>query len=596
MDKTIGIDFGATNASVAILERNRAQVLANSEGFEATPALVAEMPDGRRLVGQVVQRQLVIHADTTIGNMQSWLGRRFEHPQTAIDSAEVAYGVCASSRGDAWLELCGHAVPPAELGATLLAYLKDLAQEYIGTSVDTAVVAVPASFHAAARRALLDAGNLAEFSNIHLISSAAAAALTYVRQLPEGSEPHTLAIFDWGGGACQVAIVNVAHTSCEVVTTCTDHGCGGNKVDWALAEHLAQEFATAERIALREDAIGWQRVLQAAPEVKRVLAEDATYDVNLPFIAADKDGPKHLAITVTREVFEQLAAPWVKRCRALCDRALEEAGIDAKGVNATLLVGGMTHIPMVKSMVRKAFGKKPLPCEPGLHPQQVVAMGAVLWGAMLNNEAAKVGLLDGLGAEIRVIAGAQRVSLWPRGAALPATAQICIEVPEGAQEQSWDVVQDDDDQPIARISLPGLGAGEVEIKASLDAEGVFCVEARDSRCRPALAAKVAIFGPLTPGEIDQIFARAEARRQEDPVSDSLDHLRRSAEGLVANIENALETQAAEFSNVDVADITGALQNLKQALDSADRAAIEDTYAVLHASTQAIGNTEHASTS
>ena len=227
--KTIGIDFGATNASVAILERNKAQVLLNSEGGEATPALVAEMPDGRRLVGQVVQRQLVIHADTTIGHLQSWLGRRFEHPQTATDSADAAYGVVSSPRGDAWLELCGHAVPPAELGATLLASLKSLAQDYLGSSADTAVVAVPASFHAAARRALLDAGNLAEFTKVHVLSSAVAAALTYARQLPEDSEPHTLAIFDWGGGACQVAIVRVAPSTCEVMTTCTDHGCGGEQ-------------------------------------------------------------------------------------------------------------------------------------------------------------------------------------------------------------------------------------------------------------------------------------------------------------------------------------------------------------------------------
>ena len=262
----------------------------------------------------------------------------------------------------------------------------------------------------------------------------------------------------------------------------------------------------------------------------------------------------------------------------------------------TLLVGGMTHIPMVKTMVRKAFGKKALVADKGLHPQQVVAMGAVLWGAMLNDEAAKITILDGLGAEIRMLAGAQRVPLWPRGTALPASAQVCIQVPEGAQEQSWDVVQDEDDQPIARISLPGLGAGEVEIKAALDAEGLLSLEARDLRCRPAVSAKVGIFGALTPGEIDQIFARAEARRQEDAGTDSLDQLRHAAEGLVANIENALEARSQELTHVDLADITGALKNLKQALDSADRNAIEDTYAVLHASTQAVSELEPASTS
>ena len=368
------------------------------------------------------------------------------------------------------------------------------------------------------------------------------------------------------------------------------------KIDWAMAEHLAHEFAATDRINLRDDAIGWRRVLQAAPEIKRVLAEDTSYDVNLPFIAADTDGPKHLAITVTREMFEQLAEPWVKRCRALCERALQEANTDTKGIQATLLVGGMSHIPMVKSMVRKALGKKPLPEGEHLHPQQVVAMGAVLWGAILGDEATKISMLDGLGAPICVVAGEQRVALWPRGTALPAEAQICIEVPEGAQEQSWDLVQDDDEQPIARISLPGMGAGEIEIKAALDAEGLLSLEARDLRCRPAVDAKVAIFGALTSGEIDQIFARAEARRQEDAMADSLEQLRRSAEGLVSNTENTLEVRAQELTHVDLADITGALNNLKQALDSADRSAIEDTYAVLHASTQAMGELEHASTS
>ena len=387
MGKIIGIDLGTTNSCVAVMEGNEPVVIPNSEGGRTTPSVVAFAKNGDRLVGQPAKRQAITNPKNTIFSIKRFMGR--VHTEVTQEITEVPYEVMSGDNGSARVKIGDRIYSPPEISAMILQKMKKTAEEYLGQEVTEAVITVPAYFNDSQRQATKDAGEIAGLKVRRIINEPTAAALAY--GLDKKTSDHTVAIYDLGGGTFDISVLQLGDGVFEVKSTNGDTHLGGDDFDQRVINFLADEFKRAEGIDLRNDPMALQRLKEAAEKAKVELSSSSSTDVNLPFITATQDGPKHLNITLSRSKFEQLIDDLVQKTRIPCENAIKDAGVSASDINEVILVGGSTRIPMVQELVKKIFGKEP---HRGVNPDEVVAIGAAIQGGVLAGDVKDVLLLD----------------------------------------------------------------------------------------------------------------------------------------------------------------------------------------------------------
>ncbi|TMA43027.1 MAG: molecular chaperone DnaK, partial [Deltaproteobacteria bacterium] len=388
MPKVIGIDLGTTNSCVAIIEGGDPIVITNAEGGRITPSVVAFTESGERLVGQIARRQAITNPENTIFAIKRLIGRRFDDPEVQKATKVLPYKVVRADNGDAWVEVRGRKYSPAEISAFILQKMKQTAEDHLGEKVTEAVVTVPAYFNDSQRQATKDAGKIAGLNVLRIINEPTAASLAYGL---EKKKDEKIAVFDLGGGTFDVSILEIGEGVFEVKATNGDTFLGGEDFDQRLMDYLADEFRKDQGIDLRKDRMALQRLKEAAEKAKIELSSAMETDINLPFVTADQTGPKHLNMKLTRAKLEALCGELLDRLEAPCVTALKDAGLSTRNIDEVVLVGGMTRMPVVQARVKKLFGKEP---HRGVNPDEVVAVGAAIQGAVLKGEVKDVLLLD----------------------------------------------------------------------------------------------------------------------------------------------------------------------------------------------------------
>ena len=587
--KTIGIDLGTTNSCVAVMEGGRAVVIPNNEGARTTPSIVGFTESGDKLVGQVAKRQAVTNAQSTVYSAKRLIGRRYDDTEVSRDAKRLPFRVVASDRGDAWVEVRNKQYSPPEISALVLAKMKEIAQDYMGEPVESAVITVPAYFNDAQRQATRDAGQIAGLKVERIINEPTAAALAFGL---DKTGHKLVAVYDLGGGTFDISILELENGVFKVRATNGDTHLGGEDFDQKLIDVLAEEFAAANNIDLRRDPVALQRLKEAAEKAKHELSSSTETEVNLPFVAADASGPKHLLREITRAELEKLTADLVDRTIGPCTQALKDAGLTAKDIDDVLLVGGMTRMPRVQARVAEFFGRAP---NREVNPDEVVAIGAAVQGAVLTGEVKNVLLLDvtplSLGVETK---GGVFTPLIPRNTTVPCRkAQIFSTAVDNQPLVNVHVLQGerqlaDDNQTLARLELVGIppaprGVPQIEVAFDIDANGIVSVTAKDLGTGRSQNMKVSAQSGLTKEEVARIVGAADAARSDDEKKRKNVDMVNNAEGLIYTTEHALEEYASSLSADDVELIKDDLAKLKQALERQDFAKLAELYSALEAS-------------
>jgi molecular chaperone DnaK len=601
MGKTIGIDLGTTNSCVAVMEGGKPVVIPNNEGARTTPSMVAFTDSGDRLVGQVAKRQAVTNPQKTVFSVKRFIGRRFDSDQVEVDIKRVPFQIVASERGDAWVEVAGKAMSPAEVSALVLAKMREIAEDYLGEPIDSAIVTVPAYFNDGQRQATRDAGRIAGLNVQRIVNEPTAAALAYGL---DNQEKHTVAVYDLGGGTFDISILELAGDVFNVRATNGDTHLGGEDFDHRIMEYLCDEFQTVNSIDLRQDSMALQRLKEASEKAKHELSSSPETDINLPFITADASGPKHLNVTLTREKLEELTGELVDRTLEPCARALEDAGLSKNQLDDILLVGGMTRMPLVQKRVSDFFQ-----CPPNkeINPDEVVAVGAAVQGAVLSGDIKNVLLLDvtplTLGVET---AGGVFTPLIPRNTTVPCRkAEVFTTAADNQPIVNVHVAQGErpmiaDNQTLARFELVGIppaprGVPQIEVSFEIDANGIVNVSAKDLGTGKSQSVKITAQSGLTEEEIDQIVNEAERHKAADDEKRQIVDLRNRAEGLLYSTERTLEEYSEALDPLDLELIQHDVDKLKAALegDGANPTEVEALFKALETSAYRIAETIYA---
>ncbi|MGD9025726.1 MAG: molecular chaperone DnaK, partial [Desulfobacterales bacterium] len=510
MSKIIGIDLGTTNSCVAIMDGGDAKIITNPEGGRTTPSMVAVSDKGERLVGQIAKRQAVTNPENTVFGVKRLIGRKYDSTEVQNDIKVLPYKIEKASNGDVRINLRGKQHSPAEISSFILANIKKAAEEYLGEKVGDAVITVPAYFNDSQRQATKDAGKIAGLNVLRIINEPTAASLAY------GLDKKTdekIVVFDLGGGTFDVSILEIGDGVFEVKATNGDTHLGGEDFDLKLIDYLADEFKKDQGLDLRNDKMALQRLKEAAEKAKIELSASVETDVNLPFITADANGPKHLNIRVTRAKLESLVSGLLDKLEQPCRTALKDAGLSAADIDSVILVGGMTRMPAVQERVTKIFGKEP---NKGVNPDEVVAMGAAIQGGVLKGDVSDVLLLDvtPLSLGIETLGGVM-TRLIEKNTTIPAkkseaftTAEdnqpaVSVHVLQGEREMATD------NKTLGRFELTGIapaprGTPQIEVSFDIDANGIVEVSAKDMATGKQQSIKITHSSGLSQEEIDRL--------------------------------------------------------------------------------------------
>ena len=579
MGKVIGIDLGTTNSCVAVFESREPTIIANAEGSRTTPSIVAFTATGERLVGQIAKRQAITNPEHTITAVKRLIGRKHGSDEVRSFAGIAPFAVEAAPNGDAWVRVGDRAYSPQEISAMVLTKMKDTVADFLGEVVTDAVITVPAYFDDSQRQATMDAGRIAGLNVLRIINEPTAAALAYGIG-KEGSR--RIVVFDLGGGTFDISILEIANGVFEVRATNGDSYLGGEDFDLRICDALIEGFEAEHGIDLRSDSMALQRLKEAAERAKHELSSVEETDLNLPFIAADDKGPKHLAATLSRVRLEQLVSDLIERLVEPCRVALQDAGLGAKDIDEVILVGGMTRMPAIQRKVEEIFGRPP---HKGVNPDEVVAAGAAIQGGVLTGAVEDVLLLDvtplSLGVETQ---GGVNTVIIPRNTTIPTSKSQIFSTTEDAQSVvRIHALQGErelarDNKTLGRFELVGIpaaprGVPQIEVTFDIDADGVVNASAKDLGTGRSQAIRVTVSSGLSEEEVGRLVAEAEAHRETDSARRELVDLRNRADGLIYSTERTLEEFKDTVRAESRADLEASIAATRKAMEVEDAAAL-----------------------
>jgi len=580
MGKVIGIDLGTTNSCVSIMSGGEPIVIPNAEGARTTPSVVAITEKGERLVGQIAKRQAITNPENTIFSVKRLMGRKFRSQQVTDAAKRLPYKISEGDNGDAHVELRGKRYSPPEISAMILQKMRQTAEDYLGEKVTEAVVTVPAYFDDSQRQATKDAGQIAGLNVLRIINEPTAAALAYGL---DKKKDERVAVYDLGGGTFDVSILEIGDGVFEVKSTNGDTYLGGDDFDQRVMDWLVDEFKKDQGIDLRKDRMALQRLKEAAERAKIELSSSQETEINLPFVTADANGPKHLVVKLTRAKLEQLVDDLIQRSIEPCKKALSDAGVSARDIHEIVLVGGMTRMPKVIQAVKEFFGKEP---HRGVNPDEVVAIGAGIQGGVLKGEVKDVLLLDvtplSLGIETL---GGVFTKLIERNTTVPtkksqvfSTAAdnqtaVTIRVFQGEREMA------NDNKLLGQFDLVGIpsaprGMPQVEVTFDIDANGIVHVSAKDLATQKEQSIKITASSGLSKEEVEKLVKDAQAHTDEDKKRRKTAEAKNQADSLIYQTEKNLSEHGDKIAAEDKTKIEEAVASLKKAMEGTDPEAIE----------------------
>lgn len=595
MEKIIGIDLGTTNSVVAVMEGDQPKVITNAEGNRITPSVVAFTDKDERLVGQLAKRQAVINPKNTVFSIKRFMGRR--HSEVGQEEKLVPYAIVGNPDELVKVEAKGKSFTPPEVSAMVLQDLKKTAEDYLGTEVKKAVITVPAYFNDSQRQATKDAGTIAGLDVVRIVNEPTAASLAYGIDKKKNEK---IVVFDLGGGTFDVSILEVGEGVFEVLSTNGNTHLGGDDIDQVLLNYIADEFKKEQGIELRQDHMALQRLKEAAEKAKCELSTSTTAEINLPFITADQAGPKHLTMSLTRAKFEQLVNHLIEKCRKPCELAMEDAKVSPGDINEIILVGGTTRSPIVQKLVKEVF-KKDL--NKSVNPDEVVALGAAIQGAVLAGEVHDVLLLDvtPLSLGIETLGNVCTV-LIPRNTTIPTNKkEIFSTAADNQTAVDIHVLQGErpmtaDNRTLGRFQLAGIppaprGVPQVEVSFDIDANGILHVSAKDLGTGKEQSIQIQSSSGLSEEEIKKMQGEAESHAEEDKSKRELVDALNQADQAIYSTENTLKEHGDKVGEEEKANINQALEKLKKAKEGSNvdeiKKAIEELQTSSHKLAQAM---------
>ncbi|QED29820.1 molecular chaperone DnaK [Microvenator marinus] len=603
MSKTIGIDLGTTNSCVCFIDGTERVIIPNSEGGRTTPSVVA-FSDDSRLVGVLARRQAETNPENTVFAVKRLMGRRFDDEMVRRVMESVPYGVVESESGDAWVRVKGKEYSPPEISSFILADLKRQAEDFLGQDVTDAVITVPAYFNDAQRQATRDAGRIAGMNVLRIINEPTAAALAY--GLGSGADLSQdgmkVAVYDLGGGTFDISILELADGVFSVLSTSGDTFLGGEDFDYAIIDWLVSGFKEETGADLRGDNMAMQRLKEEAERAKMELSSLEQTTISLPFIFADATGPKHIERVLTRAEFEKMTGELVKRTLDPCGQALREAGLSKKDINAVILVGGMTRMPLVRQQVAIFFQKEP---DKTVNPDEVVAMGAAIQGGIVRGELTDVLLLDvtplTLGIETM---GGVFTPLIPANTTIPCTYSEVFSTTKDNQEMvrvhvlQGERAMADENKSLAKFELHGIppaprGLPKIEVTFKIDENGMVSVNARDLGTGRQQSVSVVADGGLSEADIERMIQEADEHRSSDSEKKAMIELRNRAQGLVYSTERSLGEYGEFLTPDEREEISYDVQTVKELLEDANKEELEAIIASLEASAYRLAEAMYA---